>query len=30
MVKDWIIFNLTGKAGIEYTDASNSGCIKSG
>jgi L-xylulokinase len=27
MVKDWIIFNLTGRVGIEYTDASNSGII---
>ena len=27
MVKDWIIFQLTGAAGIEYTDASNSGLI---
>ena len=27
MVKDWIIFQLTGEEGIEYTDASNSGLI---
>ena len=27
MVKDWIIFQLTGVAGIEYTDSSNSGLI---
>lgn len=27
MVKDWIIFNLTGEIGTEYTDASNSGLI---
>lgn len=27
MVKDWIIFKLTGEIGIEYTDASNSGLI---
>lgn len=27
MVKDWIIYNLTGNIGIEYTDASNSGLI---
>lgn len=27
MVKDWIIYNLTGETGIEYTDASNSGFI---
>lgn len=27
MVKDWIIFRLTGNAGIEYTDASNSGVL---
>jgi L-xylulokinase len=27
MVKDWIIFRLTGEVGIEYTDASNSGLV---
>ncbi len=27
MVKDWIIYRLTGELGIEYTDASNSGMI---
>ncbi|MCG8481922.1 MAG: carbohydrate kinase, partial [Clostridia bacterium] len=27
MVKDWIIYCLTGSVGIEYTDASNSGLI---
>ncbi|RCX18015.1 L-xylulokinase [Anaerobacterium chartisolvens] len=27
MVKDWIIYKLTGNAGIEYTDASNSGLL---
>lgn len=27
MVKDWIVFRLTGNIGIEYTDASNSGLI---
>lgn len=27
MVKDWIIYRLTGNAAIEYTDASNSGLL---
>lgn len=27
MVKDWIVFRLTGSVGIEFTDASNSGLI---
>ncbi|NLJ40468.1 MAG: carbohydrate kinase [Clostridiales bacterium] len=27
MVKDWIIYRLTGEAGMEYTDASNSGLV---
>ncbi len=27
MVKDWIIYKLTGNVGIEYTDASNSGLL---
>ena len=27
MVKDWIIYKMTGTTGIEYTDASNSGLI---